>query len=85
MLDDIRRCVKQVGFFTIHTGPAGKTLPDGQNTHLIQKDLSWWKHKLEKRFQVGRIEQMGPELLVIVGPKGGKPKPTPMDMVKAGA
>src|SRR5690606_32107868 len=27
---------------TIHTGPAGKTLSDGRNAHLIQQPLGWW-------------------------------------------
>lgn len=69
VLDDLRRCVKAVGFFVIHTGPARKTLPDGRNTHLIQRDKAWWKAKLSKFFTVGQMTLVGPELYTVVGPK----------------
>lgn len=71
VLADLRRCVRQVGYFTIHTGAASKTLPDGRNTHLIQKPRDWWAKRIEKFFTVGTIEQVGPELHVVVGKKGG--------------
>lgn len=69
VLDDLARCTKKVGYFTINTAPARKTLPDGRNTHLIQKDETWWRSKLKKFFAVGSIQAVGPELHVIVGPK----------------
>lgn len=84
VLEDLQRCVKQIGYFTIHTGPAVKTLPDGRNTHLIQKNKDWWQYKLAKHFQIGRIEKVGPELYVTVAPLKKK-KPTAVNMVKAGA
>ena len=31
----------------IDTLPARKTLPDGRNAHLIQKDKSWWLSKID--------------------------------------
>lgn len=74
VLNDLRRCVQQLGFFVVHTGPAGKTLPDGRNTHLIQKDLRWWRKHLEKFFTVAKINKQGMELYVVVAPKA-KPKP----------
>ena len=40
VLDDLKRIVIKVGLFTIHTGPAVKTLSDGRNAHLIQKPSS---------------------------------------------
>lgn len=70
VLGDLKRCVLKVGYFVIHTGPAGKTLPDGRNTHLIQRDQQWWRVKLQRFFQVGSIKARGMELHVIVGPKG---------------
>jgi hypothetical protein len=73
VLDDLRRCTKQVGYFVIHTGPARKTLPDGRNTHLIQQDHNWWHAKLSKFFTVGKIVKAGPELHIMVGPKNLKP------------
>jgi len=69
VLADLKRCVKKIGFFTINTGPARKTLPDGRNTHLIQKDAAWWKTKLSKFFDVGTLKMNGPEIFVVVGPK----------------
>lgn len=69
VLDDLRRCVKKVGFFTIHTGPAQKTLADGRNTHLIQQNAAWWKKRLKKFFSIGRIFEVGVEIYVVVAPK----------------
>lgn len=69
VLDDLRRCVKQVGFFTINTGPAMKTLPDGRNTHLIQQNRVWWEKKLSKFFTIGKIWEVPSELIVVVGVK----------------
>jgi hypothetical protein len=40
------------GFFTVHTGPAQKVLPDGRNAHLIQRGSEWWLPKLSKFFRV---------------------------------
>lgn len=55
VLDDLQRVTQSFGFFSIHTGPAIKTLPDGRNAHLIQEDYRWWLPKLWDRFHV---EQM---------------------------
>jgi uncharacterized Rossmann fold enzyme len=72
VLDDIRRCTKQVAYLTIHTGPAQKKLSDGRNAHLIQRKKAWWKKQLQKWFVIGKIIEKGPELYVIVAPKVGK-------------
>ena len=77
VLDDLRRCVKQIGYFVIHTGPAQKTYSDGRNTHLIQQNRQWWEKTLGKHFTVGKIFEVGPELHVIVGQKIVQPKPKP--------
>lgn len=69
VLYDLKRCVRGLGFFVIDTGPAVKTLPDGRNTHLIQKDLRWWKKHLEKFFTVSSIQPKGRELFCIVSPQ----------------
>lgn len=52
VLDDLKRVTAYAGFFTIHTKPAKKRLPDGRNAHLIQKPMSWWLPKLEDRFNI---------------------------------
>lgn len=69
VLADLQRVVRKVGYFVIHTGPASKTLPDGRNTHLIQRGEDWWRKNLVRFFTVGQIKTKGPELHVIVGPK----------------
>lgn len=52
VLDDLKMLTLKYGFFTIHTGPAVKTLSDGRNAHLIQEDFRWWLPKLWKRFNI---------------------------------
>lgn len=69
VLDDLRRCVKEIGYFTIHTGPAMKSYADGRNTHLIQQGQDWWARTLRPFFHIGKIFSVGPELHVVVGPK----------------
>ena len=73
VLSDLKRVTKTVGYFTIHTGPAVKTLPDGRNTHLIQQPKAWWAKTLKKFFTVGQIMESGPELHVVVAPKTPAP------------
>lgn len=55
VLDDLKRVTKRYGFFTIHTGPAIKTLGDGRNAHLTQEDYRWWLPKLWERFHVHQM------------------------------
>lgn len=75
VLDDLRRVVQKVGYFTIHTGPAQKTLPDGRNTHLIQKPKAWWHSQLSRYFKVALMKDAGPELHVVVAPLDKPKKP----------
>lgn len=82
VLGDLQRCTVKVGFFVIHTGPARKTLPDGRNTHLIQKDEAWWRAKLSKFFEVGDVKAVGKELWVVVGPQHYKEKTSGKDKVR---
>ena len=70
VLADLKRVTKKVGYFTIHTGPAQKTLPDGRNTHLIQQGRQWWKNRLKAFFTVGMMKEVGHELHCVVSPKG---------------
>jgi len=52
VIEDLSSITTNYGFFTVHMGPAGKTLPDGRNAHLIQKPSSWWLEKLIKKFEI---------------------------------
>ena len=52
VLDHLESLTERVLFVTVHTGPAGKILPDGRNAHLIQKPPEWWLPKFIERFQL---------------------------------
>jgi len=69
VLNDLQRCTKVIGYFTIFTKESTKTLPDGRNAHLIQEKSNWWKKRLEKFFTIGKIFENGPLLIVVVSPK----------------
>ena len=58
VLDDLRRVVRAVGVFTVHTGAAVKVLPDGRNAHLIQRPVSWWLVKFMERFELATFNRM---------------------------
>lgn len=74
VLGDLARCTRKVGYFVIHTGAAGKTLPDGRNTHLIQEKREWWENRLAPFFQLAKVFEVGPELYVVVAPRKIKRK-----------
>jgi FkbM family methyltransferase len=71
VLDDMKRCCKQVGYLVISTRKAVKTYADGRNAHLIVKDKDWWEKQLSKYFTIGTIihKEDVQELHVVVGPK----------------
>jgi len=52
VLDDLQRCTLDKGYFVISCRPAAKILSDGRNAHLIVEDQSWWKEKLNTRFNL---------------------------------
>lgn len=66
VLDDLKRVTEKYGFFTIHTGPAIKTLPDGRNAHLIQQPFDWWQPKIKERFEIIRQVTMPNGYMVFV-------------------
>lgn len=59
VLRDLRRVTQKRLFLTIYTKPAGKTLPDGRNAHILQKPGSWWHKKLIEHFQILIWEERG--------------------------
>ena len=72
VLADLRRVTKNIGFFTVHTGPAVKTLSDGRNAHLIQQSATWWLTRLSDHFRIGHVEHyehLGTGFAVLVGVK----------------
>ncbi len=56
VLCELRHNTRDFAFLTIHMGPAGKTLSDGRNAHLIQQPQSWWLPRISKHFNVIHLE-----------------------------
>jgi hypothetical protein len=72
VLDELEDITTKMGFFSIHMGPAGKTLADGRNAHLIQKPSSWWLKRLVERFEIMHLQThtlMGYGFWVVVEPR----------------
>lgn len=65
VLTHLRSKVKSRLFFAISLRPAGKTLADGRNAHLIVESAAWWLDRLAPYFRVletietGRREYVG--------------------------
>lgn len=59
VMDHLEQLTQKVLFCTVHTGPAGKTLPDGRNAHLIQKPAEWWLPKFIERFHLQGFHARG--------------------------
>jgi hypothetical protein len=57
VLDDLLMLSDKWAFFTVHTGPAVKTLSDGRNAHLIQKPAAWWLPLLMKRWELWQFDR----------------------------
>lgn len=58
VLNHIRELTKRVVFLVVTCGPAMKTLPDGRNAHLTQRESGWWVKELTERFRMVRFESM---------------------------
>lgn len=56
VLSDLHSITTGIGFFSVHTGPASKTLADGRNAHLIQATSVWWLPRICKFFEVVHLE-----------------------------
>jgi hypothetical protein len=72
VIAELARLTTNIGFFSIHMGPAGKTLSDGRNAHLIQKPSSWWLKKLTDHFEILHLQShqmMGNGIWLIVSKK----------------
>lgn len=68
VLNDLKRLTKRIGFFTVHCGPAGKTLPDGRNAHIIQEPPEWWLPKITDRFTLQTFQRNAGGFMVLVSP-----------------
>lgn len=68
VLDDLRRVVERIGFFTVHIGPAKRILADGRNAHLIQEPPAWWLPKIMARFELLKFGRAAGGFWVLVLP-----------------
>jgi hypothetical protein len=71
VIAELARITTTRGFYTIHTGPAIKTLADGRNAHLIQQPPEWWLAKLEDHFEVEHKADTPGGFFVVVVPRPG--------------
>lgn len=69
VLEDLRRVTRMAGYFVVNTSASHKTLPDGRNTHLIQKGKKWWLKRLDPYFTIAKTIEVPPLLHFVVGPK----------------
>jgi len=72
VIQDLASIITNLGFISIHMGPAKKILDDGRNAHLIQKPCSWWLAKIVKYFEIVQLmshQIMGNGIWMIVRPK----------------
>lgn len=69
VISELAEITTNLGFFSIHMGPAGKMLADGRNAHLIQKPSSWWLPLMMVYFDILHLqshEMMGSGFWIIV-------------------
>jgi hypothetical protein len=72
VLSQLSEIVTKLGFFSIHMGPAARSLPDGRNAHLIQQPSSWWLGRLIPYFEISHLQShrvLGEGMFLIVRPK----------------
>ncbi len=72
VIKELSLITTNLGFYTIHMGPAGKVLADGRNAHLIQKPTSYWLEKFIEYFEIIRLMEhnmMGNGFWLVVKPK----------------
>jgi len=53
-------------YFNIHLADAVKTLPDGRNAHITQRNSTWWLERLRPRFKITEASHVGESVIIIV-------------------
>lgn len=59
VLADLARLTKMACYTLISTRPAGKTLSDGRNAHLLVQPPDWWLAEMRKHFAVAQWSSDG--------------------------
>jgi hypothetical protein len=67
VLDHLAALTEAVAFLTVHTGPAGKILPDGRNAHINQQPMEWWLPKLLQRFELQTVQKTNVHAFHVIG------------------
>ena len=71
VLDHLEDLTQIILFATVHTGPAGKTLSDGRNAHLIQQPMEWWLPKFQDRFAIQTVQKTGKKGFYVIAQHSG--------------
>ena len=58
VLDHLQEMTEAVGFFSVDTGPAMKSLPDGRNAHILQRPVEWWLMRICARFDLQTFQMV---------------------------
>lgn len=66
VLLDLSSLTKCIGVISIPSGPAGATLSDGRNAHLIQEDLNYWFYRISAHFQILHANYLTETILMVV-------------------
>lgn len=69
VLADLQRVTRKLAYLVIHTGPSSKSLADGRNAHLIQRDAGWWKERLGKFFKLREFTTPRPLVTFVAEPR----------------
>lgn len=74
VLDDIKQFADKAVFLVISTRPAGKTLPDGRNAHLIVEGIDWWRARLAQTFTFWQLTIRNTDIseITVLGVKNGR-------------
>lgn len=72
VIEELARITVKYGLFSVHSGPAVKTLSDGRNAHLIQQPSSWWLPKFCRYFEIFVLKPTAEGFYVIVTPRGSQ-------------
>jgi hypothetical protein len=67
VLDHLLSLTEAVAFLTVHTGPAGKILPDGRNAHINQQPMGWWLPKLMQRWDLQTVQATNVHSFHVIG------------------
>jgi 2-polyprenyl-3-methyl-5-hydroxy-6-metoxy-1,4-benzoquinol methylase len=74
VLNDIFGYARKAVYLVISTRPAGKTLADGRNAHLIVKSRDWWAELLAQNFPFWQLTVKTSDIseITVIGVNNGR-------------